>query len=141
MMERFKSKKKTSNNIAVPTSKRPSLRMRVLFVVIPENIATKPKINPKLKILDPTTLPTEIDDCPRKAAETVTANSGAEVAIATTVKPITSSDSPNRLAMLEADSTTQIAPTHKPATDTSIINEFKTNYIRKIIKIESNIII
>jgi hypothetical protein len=95
-----------------------------LLVVIPEKIATNPKINPKLKILDPTTLPTEIEDCPLNEAETLTANSGAEVAIATTVKPITSSESPNLLAMFEADSTTQIAPIHKPTTDKVIIIKF-----------------
>ena len=75
--------------------------------------ATPPNTNPRLKMLDPTTLPTEISPCPCNEAESVTANSGAEVPKATTVRPITISDMPNCLPMREADSTTQSAPFHK----------------------------
>jgi len=64
--------------------------------------------------LEPTIFPTEIADCPRKAADTVTANSGADVAIATMVKPITKSESPNLRAILEAASTTHVAPPQSP---------------------------
>jgi hypothetical protein len=71
---------------------------------------------PRLKILDPKTLPTDIEYWFLIAADTVTANSGAEVAIATMVNPITKSDIPNFLANLEAESTTNVAPPHNPTT-------------------------
>ena len=61
-------------------------------------------------MLDPITLPTEMAGWSLNAADTVTANSGADVAIATTVRPITKSESPNFLASFEAESTTQEAP-------------------------------
>ncbi len=67
---------------------------------------------------------TDMADLPLNAAETVTANSGAEVAMATTVKPITKSERPNLRAIREADSTTQVAPPHKPKIVKMIINIF-----------------
>ena len=98
----------------VPTSNEPSLLRRVLEIVIGLIKATKPKIIPKLKILEPMTFPTEIAGWFLKAAETVTANSGADVAIATIVNPITKSDIPNFLAIREAESTTKEAPPQSP---------------------------
>lgn len=81
-----------------------------------------PSIIPKLNILDPRTLPTDIACWSRIAAEIVTANSGADVAIATIVKPITRSDIPNFRAIFEAESTTQTAPPQSPATESDNIN-------------------
>jgi len=48
------------------------------------------------------------------AADTETANSGADVAIATIVRPITKSESPTLRAILVADTTTQVAPPQRP---------------------------
>ena len=77
---------------------------------IGRTMAINPRIIPRLKMFDPITFPTEIAGWSLKAAETVTANSGADVAIATTVRPITKSESPNFLAIFDAESTTQDAP-------------------------------
>ncbi len=67
-------------------------------------------MNPRLKILEPTTLLTEISAFPAKTALIVTANSGAEVPKATMVRPITKSEIPREYAMCEADVTTQSEP-------------------------------
>ena len=69
---------------------------------------------PRLNILEPITLPTEIAGWSRKAAEIVTANSGADVAMATTVNPITRSERPSLRAIFEAESTTHTAPPQSP---------------------------
>ena len=53
----------------------------------------------------------------------VTANSGADVAIATIVNPITRSDIPNLRAIFEAESTTQTAPPQSPVTESDNINK------------------
>ena len=60
--------------------------------MIDRTIAVPPKIKPKLKILEPTTLPIDISVWPVSAALMVTANSGADVPKATTVNPITQSE-------------------------------------------------
>ena len=73
-------------------------------------IAVPPKIKPRLKMLDPTTLPIDISVCPVIAALIVTANSGADVPKATTVKPITRSEIFNECAISAAASTSQSAP-------------------------------
>ncbi len=54
--------------------------------------------------------PTEISPAPRSAAETVTQNSGADVPNPTIVNPMINSETPNRLAIFEAESTNQFAP-------------------------------
>ena len=59
--------------------------------------AVPPKINPKLNMFEPTTFPIEIVSLPINAALIVTANSGADVPIATTVSPITKSEILNGL--------------------------------------------
>ena len=51
-----------------------------------------PRINPKLNIIDPMTFPIDMSVCFVTAALIVTANSGAEVPNATTVRPIIKSD-------------------------------------------------
>lgn len=79
--------------------------------------ATNPSIIPRLKIFEPITLPTDMAGWSFNAAEIVTANSGAEVAIATTVNPITRSDIPNLRAIFEAESTIHEAPPQRPRTE------------------------
>jgi hypothetical protein len=66
---------------------------------------------PRLKIFEPTILPMDKSGIPVSAARIVTTNSGAEVPKATTVRPITSSLIPRRLAIRAAESTSQTAPT------------------------------
>ena len=72
--------------------------------------AVPPRIKPRLNIFDPITLPILISDCPEKAALMVTANSGADVPKATTVSPITKSDTCSVWAISAAESTSQSAP-------------------------------
>ncbi len=74
--------------------------------------AISPRIKPKLKMLDPTTLEREISESPLNAAVAVTRNSGAEVPKATIVRPITRSETLYFFAIFEADSTIQSAPNH-----------------------------
>ena len=57
------------------------------------------------------------------AAEIVTQNSGAEVPNATIVRPMTNSETPNLLAILEDESTSQVAPLHIIARHTTRIIE------------------
>ena len=73
-------------------------------------IAVPPKINPILKIFDPTIFPTEMLFNPRKAERIVTANSGADVPNATIVNPMTSSETRSFLAIRTEESTSKIAP-------------------------------
>jgi hypothetical protein len=54
--------------------------------------AVPPRINPRLNILDPITLPMDISVCWVNAALIVTANSGADVPKATIVSPIIKSE-------------------------------------------------
>ena len=66
--------------------------------------AVQPTIISVLNILLPTTLPIEISALPFRADEIDTANSGADVPKATTVKPITKSDTLSFLASDDAPS-------------------------------------
>ena len=61
-------------------------------------------------MFEPTTLPIEISVWPVIAALIVTANSGAYVPNATTVRPITRSEIFREWAISAADSTSQSAP-------------------------------
>ena len=72
--------------------KIPSLYRSFGVMLIALTIAVPPRMKPRLKILDPTTFPIEISVWPVIAARIVTANSGADVPNATTVRPITRSD-------------------------------------------------
>ena len=105
----------------VRTKSEPSLFRSSFETLMGLTNATNPKIIPKLKIFDPSTLPTEIESWLPKAAEIETANSGAEVAIATIVNPITKSDKPNFLAIFEAESTIHDAPPHNPIMESAKI--------------------
>ena len=61
-------------------------------------------------MFEPTIFPMAILPTPFKAARIETANSGADVPNANMVRPITSSEIPKRLAILDALSTSQAAP-------------------------------
>ena len=91
-------------------------------MLIDLTIAVPPRMKPRLKILDPTTLPIEISVWPVIAARIVTANSGADVPNATTVSPITRSEILSEWAISDAASTNQSAPFQS----ISIDNETKT---------------
>ena len=106
----------------MPMSMAPSRLTSVRVVRIDRTSATPPKMKPRLNMLEPTTLPTEMSAWPRNAAFTVTANSGAEVPNATMVRPMTSSDIPSRLAKCAAPSTSQTAPHQSPRTVATIIS-------------------
>jgi hypothetical protein len=87
-------------------------------------IATPPKIKPRLKMFEPITLLTEIFSLPSNAAMMVTANSGADVPMATMVYPITSSDKPTRRAIRAAELTIQVLPIQRPAIAAIATNQF-----------------
>lgn len=86
-------------------------------ISIGETNAINPNIIPRLNIFEPITFPTEIECLSWSAADIVTANSGAEVAIATIVNPITRSESPNLFAIFEDESTIHEAPPQRPTTE------------------------
>ena len=94
-----------------PTSVMASRQTRIRSVGMARMAAAPPRMKPRLKMLDPTMLPTEIESRPSKAATSVTPNSGAEVPKATTVSPMTSWEIPIRSARAAAESTTYFAPT------------------------------
>ena len=87
--------------------------------------AVPPKINPRLNMLEPITLPIYIFVCFVIAALMVTANSGADVPKATTVKPMTRSDTFSEWAISAAESTNQSAPFHSITMDVSTKNASK----------------
>lgn len=111
-----------SKIIPVPTRRDASLRNNCLEIFIGVKIATKPRIIPRLKILDPSTFPTDIACWSLKAADIETANSGADVAMATIVSPITRSERPNLRAIFEAETTTQVAPPQSPKAEMTNIS-------------------
>ena len=69
-----------------------------------------PRIIKTFKIFEPTTLPTAIAATPLRAPVIETAASGADVPIATIVRPTTSCGIPNFTAIPAAPSTNQSAP-------------------------------
>ena len=91
-------------------------------------IAVPPRMKPKLKILDPMTLPIDISVWPVIAARIVTANSGAEVPNATTVSPITRSEILNEWAISDAASTSQSAPFQSIKIDKNTSNRSKVKF-------------
>ena len=71
--------------------------------------AVPPRINPKLNMFDPITFPIDISVCFVIAALIVTANSGAEVPKATTVRPMIKSDTLGYvLSLLQNQQTSQL---------------------------------
>ena len=119
-------KNKRNINAVVAKRKKPSLLKSFEEVAIGRIIAVPPRIKPRLKILEPITLPIDISVCPVSAALIVTANSGAEVPNATTVSPTTKSDIFKLCAISAAESTSQSAPFH------SINMDIKTSMQSKI---------
>ena len=73
-------------------------------------------------ILDPNILVRAKSVVPSATETMFTTNSGIEVPKATTVKPITKSDTPKRLAIAEAPSTNQSAPLTKARKPSTINN-------------------
>jgi hypothetical protein len=109
----LKPKRKTYKRAVTDKRNIPSRHRSFGEILIALKQAVPPSIKPRLKIFEPTTFPIEILDFPAIAALIVTANSGAEVPIATTVKPITRSETPKFRANREADSTRKSAPFHR----------------------------
>ena len=72
--------------------------------------AVTPRIRPTLAILDPSALPTASSVAPFSAALMDTIISGAEVPKPTTVKPMSSADTPRRCAVAAAPMTKRSAP-------------------------------
>ena len=96
-----------------------------------ENKHPKERTNNKFAILLPTTFPIEISAFPLIAAFMLTAASGIEVPIATTVRPITICGILKRLAMLDEPSTNTSAPFARrknPRAKKMMFNEIVRNY-------------
>ncbi len=122
-----KPKKRKKINAVVISKKSPSRLNNFGDVVMGRIMAVPPRINPRLKILEPITFPIDISDCCVKAALMVTANSGADVPKATMVSPIIKSETFKVWAISDAESTSQSAPFH------SIIMERITSMQSRII--------
>jgi len=97
--------------------------------------AVPPKINPRLNIFDPMTLPILISDCPENAALIVTANSGADVPNATTVRPMIKSEIWNVCAISAAESTIQSAPFQSIMIDTRTSMQSKIILVSPMVNI------
>ncbi|MCY1434971.1 hypothetical protein D9M71_510490 [compost metagenome] len=69
--------------------------------------AVRPSTASKLNRLLPITVPTAISRSPRRAAMSAAANSGSEVQMATTVRPMMRSDSPRSVATSTAASSSR----------------------------------
>jgi hypothetical protein len=86
-------------------------RLKVSFgAVRPKSAAGRPTATSRLKGFEPSTLPTAKAGAPLIAAKTETASSGAEVPKATTVRPITSGETPTRRARPVAPSMRESPP-------------------------------
>ena len=73
-------------------------------------MAVTPRISSTLNMLDPTMLPIEMSALPFRAPTVLTASSGIDVPIPTTVRPIRNSLRPALRAMAEEPSTIHSAP-------------------------------
>ena len=94
------------------------------MMIIGATIAATPTMSIELKMLLPTTLPTAKSGVPFRADTKLTQNSGAEVPSATTVKPITISETFSRWAMATAPSVMRSAPHSTSITPTTISSMF-----------------
>ena len=94
------------------------------------------KTNPKLAILEPTTLPKERSGKPSKAAFMLTMSSGAEVAKDTTVIPITILGINMRKDKATADFNNQFPPAISSVNPKTIKSRFpkKVNFRIKIMQ-------
>ena len=104
-----------------PTAHGTSFFTVFLAMVIGATIAATPTISIVLNTLEPTTLPTAISVVPLKAETKLTKNSGADVPMATTVRPITICGTFRRWAIAVAPSVSRSAP-HSTITIPMIIN-------------------
>ena len=75
-----------------------SRRMSVRSMMSGHTTADRPATTSRLKMFEPTTLPTAISLAPWIAAVTLTASSGADVPKATMVRPTSKGDTPSRRA-------------------------------------------
>ena len=87
-----------------------SLRTVLVAITIGETMAATPTISSVLKMLLPMTLPTAMSVVPFRAETKLTKNSGADVPMATTVRPITICGTFNRWAIEVAPSVRRSAP-------------------------------
>ena len=87
-----------------------SLLINPLPTDIGITMAVQPTMARMLNMLLPTTLPNASSALSFNAAVTLTTSSGADVPIATIVRPITRSEMPKRLATAEAPSVNALAP-------------------------------
>src|SRR6056297_1486841 len=87
-----------------------SLRMVVLLMAKGDSMAENPMTKAMLAIFEPTTFEMAIEPEPFMDALILTANSGALVPNATTVRPMNNGETPKLVAKPEAPSTSQSAP-------------------------------
>ena len=80
----------------------------------------RPMTSKMLNTLDPNTFPMAIPLLPLRAATTLVANSGIDVPIATTVRPMTASLTPRAAATFVAPSTNTLLPSTRQASPTRI---------------------
>lgn len=99
--------------IVVPIHIQISAKLHVL-ILMGANTDEIPRIQKILKIFEPTILPTAISFCPFRAATIDVISSGIDVPMATIVRPITRSETPNNCAILTAPSTNIFHPTMSP---------------------------
>ena len=104
-----KSPKTKSTTVASNTMGMSKIR-EILRTASGTMVAESPKMIRTFRILLPTTFPTAISALPTIAEEILTAASGAEVPIATIVRPITSCGIPAFVATLALPSTNTSAP-------------------------------
>ena len=109
------SRLKNSRARVAATSTGQSRTKMVLWTAMGRIRAMAPRIMPRLKTLEPTTLAREMPGRFFTAAVTVTRNSGAEVPMATTVRPMTSSETLSLRARAAAPTTMRSAPNHNRA--------------------------
>ena len=111
----------TASISEAPTAQGMSFFTVFLAMVIGATIAATPTISIVLKIFEPTTFPTAMSVVPFRADTKLTKNSGADVPIATTVRPITICGTFSRWAIAVAPSVRRSAP-HNTSTIPIIIN-------------------
>ena len=99
-----------SSSTAARMDSGQSRRSSVLSITSGQTAADRPATISRLKMFEPTTLPTAISFAPRRAAVTLTASSGMDVPNATMVRPISSGDTPSLRASADAPATNLSAP-------------------------------
>ncbi len=95
---------------AEPTRATKSRAAKLSGVTVPKIATGMPRTTQILKMFEPRILPRTRPVSPFRAATTVVTSSGREVPRAITVKAITRSETPTRVAISEAESTTKFEP-------------------------------